>query len=194
MSQQTPTTDSDPILLAAEECFAQFGIAKTTMEDVARAANLSRATVYRRYSDRESLIMACVLRRSRLNIGPARSYIANCPTLEQKIVEGMCHNINRGRRDPLVRRLVSPEEMMLSTTLLWRSGAAVEMTYELWAPILTEAQMLGEMRKDVDIRLLCEWIAELELTHIGQDDDSPEVLDRFRRKIRQFLVPSLEPR
>ena len=33
-----------------------------------------------------------------------------------------------------------------------------------------------------------------EPLHIGQDDDSPEVLDRFRRKIRQFLVPALEPR
>ena len=83
---------------------------------------------------------------------------------------------------------------MLSTTLLWRSGAAVGMTYELGAPIPTQAQLLGEMRKDVDIRLLCEWIAELELTYIGQDDDSPEAMDRFRRKLRQFLVPSLEPR
>ena len=188
--------------MAAEECFAQLGITKTTMEDVARAANLSRATVYRRYSDRESLIVAWVLRRgpapNRAGPGPHPPRPPpgqnNCPTLEQKIVEGMCHNISRGRRDPLVRRLVSPEEMMLSTTLLWRSGAAVEMTYELWAPILTQAQLLGEMRKDVDIRLLCEWIAELELTYIGQDDDSPEAMDRFRRKLRQFLVPSLEPR
>lgn len=68
-------------------CFERFGITKTTMEDVARAAKMSRATVYRHFSDRESLILASVTRRARMNIEPARSYIANCRTLEDKIVE-----------------------------------------------------------------------------------------------------------
>ena len=115
-------------------CFERFGITKTTMEDVARAARMSRATVYRHFSDRESLIMASVTRRARMNIEPARSYIANCRTLEDKIVEGIGHNVRRGRRDPMVHLLVSPEEMTLSTQLLWRSGTAIDLTYELWAP------------------------------------------------------------
>ncbi len=195
MSQRSaPTTEAaDAILSAAEACFERFGITKTTMEDVARAAEVSRATVYRHFADRESLIMASVVRRARMNIEPARSYIANCTSFEQKIVEGMCHNVRRGQRDPMVHLLVSPEEMTLSSRLLWQSGAAVEMTYELWAPILDEARLLGEMRKDVDVRLLCEWIAELELTYISNNDDSDASMDRFREKIRRFLVPSLLP-
>ncbi|QTI70898.1 TetR/AcrR family transcriptional regulator [Gordonia polyisoprenivorans] len=184
---------ADTILGAAEMCFERFGITKTTMEDVARAAKMSRATVYRHFSDRESLIMASVTRRARMNIEPARSYIANCRTLEDKIVEGIGHNVRRGRRDPMVHLLVSPEEMTLSTQLLWRSGTAIDLTYELWAPILTEAQMLGEMRKDVDVRLLCEWIAEIEIAYISQTDGSDDALKRLQEKVRRFLVPSLVP-
>lgn len=91
----------------------------------------------------------------------------------------------------MVHLLVSPEEMTLSTQLLWRSGTAIDLTYELWAPILEEAQMLGEMRKDVDVRLLCEWIAEI--AYISQTDGSDDALKRLQEKVRRFLVPSLIP-
>ena len=41
------TTDAtrERIIDAAEECFGRFGVAKTTVEDIAAAAKLSRATV-----------------------------------------------------------------------------------------------------------------------------------------------------
>ncbi|NMO03699.1 helix-turn-helix transcriptional regulator [Gordonia sp. TBRC 11910] len=181
------------ILAAAEACFERFGIAKTTMEDVARAADLSRATVYRHFSDRDSLIMASVVRRSRMNHDAARSYIRNWPVFADRVVEGICYDVKRGRRDPMMHMLVSPEQMTLSTQLLWQSGAAVDLTHELWGPILIEAQQLGELRKDVDVRLLSEWIAELEIMFISQTDGSDEAMDRFRTKLRAFLVPALLP-
>ncbi|MFZ0713475.1 helix-turn-helix domain-containing protein, partial [Mycobacterium sp.] len=43
---EVPADPRSIILAAAERCFARFGIMKTKMEDVAREANLSRATVY----------------------------------------------------------------------------------------------------------------------------------------------------
>jgi len=57
------------VLAAADECFQRYGIAKTTMEDVARAANISRATLYRYFSDRESLLTESVRRRARRGAG-----------------------------------------------------------------------------------------------------------------------------
>ncbi|GAA4672678.1 TetR family transcriptional regulator [Gordonia humi] len=185
---------SDAILTAAETCFERFGITKTTMEDVARAAEVSRATVYRCFADRDSLIMASVMRRARSRHAEARAYIENWPSLADRVVEGMVHDVLRGRRDPMMHLLVSPEEMELSTQLLWRSGEAVRLTGELWAPVLQDAQRLGELSRDVDIVLLTEWIAELEMTFISQSDGSDESVDRFRAKLRAFLVPSLLPR
>ena len=42
-----PPPSRERLLEAAYACVARFGLAKTTMEDVAREAGLSRATVYR---------------------------------------------------------------------------------------------------------------------------------------------------
>ena len=48
------------ILDAAAQCFRHVGIAKSTMHDVARVADLSRGTVYRYFPDRRSLVDATV--------------------------------------------------------------------------------------------------------------------------------------
>jgi AcrR family transcriptional regulator len=42
-----PPPSRERLLAAAYACVARYGLAKTTMEDVAREAGLSRATVYR---------------------------------------------------------------------------------------------------------------------------------------------------
>ncbi|WP_238072230.1 TetR/AcrR family transcriptional regulator [Rhodococcus zopfii] len=124
----------------------------------------------------------------------ARARITRWPTVEERIVEGICQDIRKGHLDPMVNRLVSPETMALSIQLLNESGRAVELTHELWGPVLADEQAAGNIRADLDLRLLSEWIAELEIMYISQygtDDNAP---DRVRTKLRAFVVPALLPR
>ncbi|OBA53478.1 TetR family transcriptional regulator [Nocardia sp. 852002-51101_SCH5132738] len=188
------TDTRSAILAAAESCFARLGIAATTMEDVARAAASSRATVYRYFTDRDALVTESVVRRARANMDSAREFIARWPTIEDRVVEGICEDIRRGRRDPMVHRLVSPEEMVLAARLLTESGRAIELTYELWEPVFATAQAAGAIRADLDIRLLCEWISQLEIQFISQGatGDADE-LDDIRAQLRTFLLPALLP-
>src|SRR4051795_10447978 len=101
-----PSPQED-ILRAAEQCFEKFGLAKTTMDDVARFAGLSRATVYRYFSDRDSLILAAVRRRAQLNIGRVRAELEAQKTFAERLEEGICRDVRRGQRDPVVHALVS---------------------------------------------------------------------------------------
>lgn len=181
------------ILAAAESCFARYGIAKTTMEDVAKAASTSRATVYRYFADRDSLVTESVVRRARSNMASAREFVLRRPTIEEGIVDGICEDIRRGCLDPMMHRLVSPAEMIVSAQLLTESGRAVELTYELWEPVLTKAQRAGTIRADLDIRLLCEWISEVEMLYISRLNEGADGLDRIRDKIRTFVLPALLP-
>ncbi|EME50589.1 MULTISPECIES: TetR/AcrR family transcriptional regulator [Rhodococcus] len=194
MAHKTDTETADvgaAILVAAESCFEQFGIAKTTMADVARAANMSRATVYRYFSDRESLIVASIVRRARMNMESWRARVREYPTLGERIVEGLCTNIRRGLRDPMIHLLVSPAEATLATSLLATSGRAVELTRELWEPILLEAQESGALRSDIDMDLLYEWLSEIEMNYISALGANAGSLDRLRAKLYAFFVPSL---
>lgn len=179
------------IISAAEECFAQFGVSKTTMSDVARAASMSRASVYRHFSDRESLIVESVVRRARAHMDDTRDRIKAWPTTEERIVEGLCHNIRRGRLDPMVGRLSSPDETTRWMNMLQSSGRTVELTHELWGPIISAEQEAGAVRADLDPLLVSEWFSELETMYIAAHSSEGEPLDSIREKLRKFVLPSL---
>jgi len=43
------------ILVAAEWCFLNFGFAKTTFDDIAKRANISRPLIYRKFASKEEI-------------------------------------------------------------------------------------------------------------------------------------------
>jgi hypothetical protein len=91
----------------------------------------------------------------------------------------------------MIHKLVSPPEMMMATSLLATSGKATELTRELWEPILIAEQESRALRPDIDLVLLYEWIAELEMMYISQLTAGTGSIDRFRQKLRTFFVPAL---
>lgn len=46
------------IVDAARECFLQFGYGKTSLDDIARKAGLSRPLIYRKYKNKDALFVA----------------------------------------------------------------------------------------------------------------------------------------
>ena len=57
-------TEREVVVDAAAECFAALGIAATTVEDIARGAGVSRATVYRYVGGKQKLIGEVVMREA----------------------------------------------------------------------------------------------------------------------------------
>jgi TetR/AcrR family transcriptional regulator, transcriptional repressor of aconitase len=49
------------ILTAARWCFLNFGFAKTTFEDIAKRANLSRTLLYRMFDNKDEMYRAVFL-------------------------------------------------------------------------------------------------------------------------------------
>jgi AcrR family transcriptional regulator len=183
---------TDRILEAADDCFTTYGISKTTMDDVARRAQVSRATVYRYFSDRESLMLESIRRRSRRTMAPARARLMRWGTFAERLEEGICIDVRRGRADPVIQLLSADQR--LATKILGDTGVAVELTHELWEPILLEAREKGELRGDIDLRELSSWISHLETMFVTQFSDEPATQERVRSMLRQFVLPALVAR
>lgn len=177
---------------AAEACFDKYGIAKTTMDDIAKMAGVSRPTVYRHFSDRDGLILAVVMRRSRQLIDRAQKFLRKQGSFEDQLVEGLMFLVDKGRKDPFVRLLVSPEHMNLANQILGASTAAVDLAYEMWEPILIEARDRGELRADLDFRAIATWLTYLILLLVGRGDLEPDV-NAQRELLRTFVVPAFAP-
>lgn len=178
---------------AAEACFERYGPTKTTMEDIAKTAGVSRPTVYRHFPDRDSLLLAVVMRRARAQIARTQSFARRQATFQDQLVEGLLLVVNTGRRDPLVRLLVSPEHLELAHQILGASDAAVDLTYEMWEPILREAVERGELDPELDFRDIARWLTHIELVLVGRRDLAPDD-ESVRAMLRTFLAPAFVAR
>lgn len=58
LTQDEAAARRSKILLAARWCFLNFGFAKTSFEDIARRAHLSRTLLYRVFKDKEEIFRA----------------------------------------------------------------------------------------------------------------------------------------
>jgi TetR/AcrR family transcriptional regulator, transcriptional repressor of aconitase len=57
-SQERDAQRRAAILQAALECFLQFGYAKTSLDDIARRANISRPLIYRKFKNKDDIYTA----------------------------------------------------------------------------------------------------------------------------------------
>ncbi len=62
MRGRNATSSTERLLQATFACVARYGIAKTTVEDVAREAGISRATVYRQFPGGKNQLIAATIR------------------------------------------------------------------------------------------------------------------------------------
>ena len=62
MRGRNATSSTERLLQATFACVARYGIAKTTVEDVAREAGMSRATVYRQFPGGKDQLIADTIR------------------------------------------------------------------------------------------------------------------------------------
>lgn len=118
------------ILAAAEQVTMRYSVDKTTMDGIGKEVGISRPTVYRYFSDRDALSRALIERRSRMLFDRARAVIAGDETFAEQLVEGLIYLVDHGRKDPIMRILVSPEQLEVNTTLAGGAGLAAALTGE----------------------------------------------------------------
>lgn len=101
------------ILDAAYEQFCRMGIRRSTMEDVARRAGVSRITAYRRFATKDRLVEQVVRREFRRYFDRFLVDIQQAATVGDRVVLGFVSALDAIRRNPLIGGLMSVEPDVL---------------------------------------------------------------------------------
>lgn len=190
-----PTTDSieDRILDAALIQFERVGVRKTTIEDIARQAEVDRATVYRRIGSRDDVVNAVTEREVRRLLTELAGIPDRHADFEAIVADVFTTVIMRWRSHPLVERMLTLEADRLLPQLTVHGGPpfvlSVTATVEILRKVLADNR-LPEIPDLVGrVEVACRVVHSLILQPVGTLDlGSDEALAEFARA---YIVPIL---
>src|SRR5947207_6661305 len=93
------------ILDAMFDAVRDFGLSRTTVEDVAQRAGLARQTVYRYFPSKDTLIFSLVAREEEAFIAGVRAAIQGHDDLGPAMADGIAFVLRFAREHPLLDRL-----------------------------------------------------------------------------------------
>ncbi|HEY7281692.1 MAG TPA: TetR family transcriptional regulator [Actinomycetota bacterium] len=97
------------ILDAAFDALEDFGLSRTTVEDVSQRAGLSRQTVYRYFPGKDALIVSLIAREEEAFIAGVRHAVEGQDELGPSIADGIRFVLEFAREHPLLDRLLATD-------------------------------------------------------------------------------------
>lgn len=176
---------------AAEACFQRYGVVKTTVEDVAASAKVSRATVYRYFADRDELILGVLLREAGRFLDRLADEINREPTFDRAVVNGVLFTVDAVRADENLALLFAPEAIGITTAIAGASEALFKLTADFLRPLFEAARESGQLRADVDLDEAAEWTLRAVLSLLTVQGPTERRPAEQRRFLSTFLVPAL---
>jgi AcrR family transcriptional regulator len=184
MTTETTATDTRELIIeSAFTCFRRQGLNKTTVVDIARAADVSRSTVYEYFRDKAAIVEACAEHSSQRFYREMARAMGPGDSLEEKLTLAAVF-VTRARR------IVEPEKYFDAdeVSLLLTKNAAILLREcgEFLAPYLAAAKLTGEVRKDLDVAGAGEWFARMLFSLFSTpsstlDMDDDEIVGDFVR-------------
>jgi AcrR family transcriptional regulator len=179
------------LLTAAEVCFSRYGVMKTTVEDVATEAKVSRATVYRYFEGRDELVLGVLLMEAKRFLTKLQKRIAAQSNISDAIVEGVLFTVEAVRADTNLALLFAPETAGVTESIVGASDTLFATTSEFLRPYFEAAQAAGTLRAEVDIDEAAEWIVRCIISLLTVSDPRNRTKAQQKKLLRTFLVPAL---
>lgn len=181
----TPTT-RESLLAAAYRCIARAGIARTTLDDVAREAGVSRPTLYRHFpGGRDALVRDVVVWEASRFLGDITAAVADIPDTPSLVEELVIVAAERVRRHEVLQKVVETEPDRLLPLLVTGLGGLLALLRPLLLQALARAEPLdltddGARRS----RLAADHLARMVLSIVA----SPGGRDLGDRRVVRSLV------
>jgi AcrR family transcriptional regulator len=174
------------ILDAALTCVGRVGLAKTTLDDVAREAGCARATVYRCFPNKQQLLSALVAREAGTLRDAVICAAASSETLGAAITTVITTAVDALRGHPALVFISTHEpDVLLPFLAFEREDAVLRTAAALVAPAYTR------FLNDVDAARLGEWIARIALSYLFSPSETFDIGDavHVRALVDDFVLP-----
>jgi AcrR family transcriptional regulator len=177
------------VIDGALECIALQGVAKTTLDDVARRAGCSRATVYRVFPGGKDAVLSAVVDTEVSRFFSALAVrMGQADDLEEVLVVGMTEGATRIVGHPALSYLLGHEpEVVLPQLAFSRLDEVLAVASAFIAPFL------GRWLDHDESARVAEWAARVVVSYLACPADDVDLTDLrdVRALVRTFVLPGI---
>jgi AcrR family transcriptional regulator len=181
------------VLVATYACVARYGLAKTTIDDVAKESGVSRATIYRLFGGRDELLLETVgweMNRFFVRLAEA---VADAPDLAGRLEVGLTFAHRAIREHDVLQKVLVTEPDRLLPLLTIEQHRVLGYVHDYLRPLLDEEDAAGRLRPGLDRDETAEYLARMVLSLIaspGRHDleDPDAVRELVRRELLGGIV------
>ena len=185
------------IIEATYACVARWGVAKTTVEDAAREAGVSRATVYRHFpGGRDELLDAVVAWEFLEFFGRLYNEVHEAATLEEVMERGIAFAHRAIVEHEVLQRVLQTEPETVLLTITVESNRIRGAIAEFLAPYLRQHGLVD----GVEPNEAADFLARMVLSYMASPgrwdlDDPEQVAQLVRGELLAGVVvgPGLSP-
>lgn len=178
------------LIAAALRCVARWGVAKTTLDDIAREAGCSRATVYRAFPGGKDALFAAVVGAevARLH-GAVAGAIAAHDDLEDAVTAAIVAVGRHLEGHAALQFLLAHEPGLVLPHLAFHELDALLARVASVGPSLF-TRFLGS---DDEASALAEWVTRIVISYTCSPSVGVQLTDdtSVRRLVRAFVLPGL---
>ncbi len=179
------------LLEGAYRCIAEKGLAATSLEDAAKEAGVSRATLYRYFpGGRDELVGAVITFETLRFFQRLAEAVSDAPDLESLLVNGILFAHEAVEGHAVLQKILETEPERLLPQLSLESARLIGLIASFF-----EARFAGhELAEGVDRREAAEYVARLALSFIGSPggwdlSDREQVTELVRSEFLAGLLP-----
>ncbi|MAU80653.1 MAG: TetR family transcriptional regulator [Gordonia sp.] len=183
------------LLDAAFDQFCRMGIQRSSMDEVARRAGLSRVTIYRKFDTKDALVEQVILREFRRYFLRFLADIGEADTAEERVVFGFVSSLRSILGNPLIGGLIETEPTLLAGSIGADDGRMLAAVRQFLAQQLRKEQSAGNIAADLDTELTAEMMVRFSNSFLTVPSQLVDVHDdeQLAAIARQYLVPMLNP-
>ena len=171
MTPMNSSSARDKIVDAAVRCFERFGPQRTSMNDIADEAGISRRTLYRQFDDRPALVAEILDRRLSELHASVVAHLATYDDIETALIEGSLFSVEAGESDDLVAEIVRHEHAGTPERFLLRVNDSIAArVLESWSAVLARGRAQGRVRTDLSDTRVVELIMTVHTVALLRDD------------------------
>ncbi|HEV7862092.1 MAG TPA: TetR/AcrR family transcriptional regulator [Acidimicrobiia bacterium] len=179
------------IFTSAISCFKQYGLRRTTMDDVAAAAGVSRKTVYNYFVNKTGLVAEVIFDEARRVNARARRTLDLDRPGPALLVEAELALLVSARKSPYIDILLNPGDFGATAEVIDRSERVAAVQHEYWDPILDRLAERGELPADLSRTEIVEWLTFVHVGLCARASAFGGDRDHIRRMLTRYVATGL---